>query len=129
MLCAFVVLVATAGAKAVFPETIPLPNGFRPEGISIGNGTTFYVGSIPTGAVYRGDLRTGEGSLLVAGVAGRAATGVEFDRGLLYVAPSTSPTRRGRSSTVSHAAQAVFQARPRKRSRSRATSSSRRGST
>lgn len=86
MLCAFVVLVATAGAKAVFPETIPLPNGFRPEGISIGNGTTFYVGSIPTGAVYRGDLRTGEGSLLVAGVAGRAAIGVEFDRGLLYVA-------------------------------------------
>ena len=86
MLCAFVVLVATAAAKAVFPETIPLPDGFRPEGISIGNGTTFYVGSIPTGAVYRGDLRTGEGSVLVAGAAGRAAIGVEFDRGLLYVA-------------------------------------------
>ena len=86
MLCAFVVLVGTAGAKAVFPETIPLPDGFRPEGISIGNGTTFYVGSIPTGAVYRGDLRTGEGSVLVAGAPGRAAVGVEFDRGLLYVA-------------------------------------------
>jgi len=82
----FVVLVATAAAKAVFPETIPLPNGFRPEGISIGNGTTFYVGSIPTGAVYRGDLRTGTGAVLVPGATGRAAIGVEFDRGLLYVA-------------------------------------------
>ena len=86
VLCAFVVLVATAAAKAVFPETIPLPDGFRPEGISIGHGTTFYVGSIPTGAVYRGDVRTGEGAVLVAGAAGRAAIGVEFDRGLLYVA-------------------------------------------
>ena len=49
-----VVLVTTAAAKATFPETIPLPTGFQPEGIAIGNGTTFYVGSIPTGAVYRG---------------------------------------------------------------------------
>ena len=85
---AFVVLVATAAANAVFPETIALPTGFRPEGISVGNGTTFYVGSIPTGAVYRGDLRTGEGSVLVPGVTdgSRAAIGTEFDRGLLYVA-------------------------------------------
>ena len=49
-------------SESAFPETIPLPNGFQPEGISIGKGTTFYVGSIPTGAVYRGDLRTGDGS-------------------------------------------------------------------
>lgn len=88
MIGVFVVLVASATAKTVFPETIALPTGFRPEGISIGQGTTFYVGSIPTGAVYRGDLRTGEGSVLVPGVPGgtRAAIGVEFDRGLLYVA-------------------------------------------
>ena len=62
-----VVLAATAAAQATFPETLPLPNGFQPEGISIGNGTTFYVGSIPTGAVYRGDLRTGTGAVLVPG--------------------------------------------------------------
>ena len=83
---AFVVFVTAAAAKATFPEEIPLPTGFRPEGIAIGNGTTFYVGSIPTGAVYRGDLRTGEGAVLVPGAAGRAAIGVKFDRGLLYVA-------------------------------------------
>ena len=83
---AFVVFATAAVAKATFPETIPLPDGFRPEGVSIGNGTTFYVGSIPTGAIYRGDLRTGEGGVLVPGVGGRAAIGTKFDRGLLYVA-------------------------------------------
>ena len=37
-------------SAAQFPESIPLPNGFQPEGIASGPGTTFYVGSIPTGA-------------------------------------------------------------------------------
>ncbi|HEX3291693.1 MAG TPA: hypothetical protein VHR46_09895 [Gaiella sp.] len=78
--------VTGAAAKSSFPEVIPLPNGWQPEGIAVGNGTTFYVGSIPTGAVYRGDLRTGKGTTLVQGAAGRAAVGVEFDRGRLFVA-------------------------------------------
>src|SRR5688572_25353002 len=56
------VLAAPLGAASRFPERIPLPDGFRPEGIAIGNGPTFYVGSIPTGAIYRGNLRTGEGA-------------------------------------------------------------------
>lgn len=72
-------------AKAPFPETIALPNGWQPEGIAIGKGTTFYVGSIPTGAVFKGDLRTGTGSVLVQGATGRAATGLKFDRGRLFV--------------------------------------------
>ncbi len=80
------VVVASATARTGFPETIALPNGFQPEGISIGKGTTFYVGSIPTGAVYRGNLRTGEGAILVPGATGRAAIGVEYARGLLFVA-------------------------------------------
>ena len=57
--------VPSALAKGSFPETIPLPNGFQPEGIAIGKGDTFYVGSIPTGAVYAGSLRTGTGNVLV----------------------------------------------------------------
>jgi sugar lactone lactonase YvrE len=81
-----VVAVPAAFAKAAFPETIPLPNGWQPEGIAIGRGTTFYVGSIPTGAIYRGDLRTGRGAPFVQGATGRAAVGVDFDRGLLFVA-------------------------------------------
>jgi sugar lactone lactonase YvrE len=80
-----VVAVPAAFAKA-FPETIALPNGWQPEGIAIGNGTTFYVGSIPTGAIYRGDLRTGRGAPLVQGATGRAAIGVDFDHGRLFVA-------------------------------------------
>lgn len=71
-----------------FPDVIPLPDGFQPEGIAVGKGRTFYVGSIPTGAVYRGDLRTGEGDVLVPAQEGRAAIGLKYDKrtGLLFVA-------------------------------------------
>lgn len=88
LLLALLVAAVTASAAyaATFPATISLPNGWQPEGIAVGNGTTFYVGSIGTGAVYRGDLRTGKGSTLVAGVSGRAAIGMEHDRGRLFVA-------------------------------------------
>src|SRR5262245_10500569 len=77
--------VPTALAKGSFPDTIPLPNGWRPEGIAIGTGTTFYSGSIPTGAVYAGDLRTGVGSVVIPGAAGRGATGMKVDHGHLWV--------------------------------------------
>ena len=82
-----IAMIAAAPLKA-FPDVIPLPNGFQPEGIAVGKGHTFYVGSIPTGAVYRGDLRTGEGDVLVPAQAGRAAIGLKYDErtGLLFVA-------------------------------------------
>jgi sugar lactone lactonase YvrE len=86
------VLAAPLAASSRFPERIPLPNGFRPEGIAI-KGTTFYVGSIPTGAIYRGDLRTGQGAVFIPGAEGRAAIGVEYDHGRLFVAGG--PTGRG----------------------------------
>jgi sugar lactone lactonase YvrE len=80
------VLAAPLAAGSSLPERIALPNGFRPEGIEI-KGSTFYVGSIPTGAIYRGDLRSGEGSIFVPGAAtGRAAIGLEYDDGKLIVA-------------------------------------------
>jgi hypothetical protein len=83
-----------AGAAQPFPEHIALPNGFRPEGIAIGPQHTFYVGSIPTGAVVRGDLRTGTHSPLVPAQAGRAAIGVDVDNtGQLFVAGG--PTGHG----------------------------------
>ena len=82
-----VAMIAAASLQA-FPDVIPLPDAFRPEGIAVGTGHTFYVGSIPTGAVYRGDLRTGEGDMLVPPQAGRAAIGLKYDdrTGLLFVA-------------------------------------------
>jgi streptogramin lyase len=77
---------ATATGHAL-PATIPLPDGFRPEGIAIARSGAVYVGSIPTGAIWRGDVRTGKGSVLVPGVPGRAAIGLELDRhGRLWVA-------------------------------------------
>ena len=76
----------TAGAGgSAFPQRIELPDGFQPEGIATA-GTQFYVGSIPTGAVYRGNLRTGAGSVLVQAQSGRAAIGLKVDRGRLFVA-------------------------------------------
>ena len=75
-------------SAAPFPEVISLPDGFGPEGVATGTGTTFYVGSIPTGEVYRGDLRTGEGEVIVEPPAGRNAIGLKFDAptGWLFVA-------------------------------------------
>jgi sugar lactone lactonase YvrE len=78
---------SSARAAPPFPERIDLPDGFRPEGIAIGQGDTFYVGSIPTGAVYGGSLRTGEGGVVVPPQPGRAAIGLKVDnRNRLFVA-------------------------------------------
>jgi sugar lactone lactonase YvrE len=90
---AAIALAAPLGASGGWPERIALPDGFRPEGIAIGKRATFYVGSIPTGAIYRGSLRTGEGSVFIPGAAGRAAIGVELDHGRLFVAGG--PTGKG----------------------------------
>jgi sugar lactone lactonase YvrE len=83
----FVLATGVAAAASSFPATIPLPRAFQPEGIAI-RGTTFYVGSIPTGAVFRGNLRTGQGDPdFVEGRSGRAAIGVAVDnRNRLFVA-------------------------------------------
>ena len=69
-----------------FPDRIALPPGFQPEGIAVGRGSTFYVGSIPTGAVFKGDLRTGQGDVFVSATPGRAAIGLEEAGGVLWVA-------------------------------------------
>ena len=81
-----------SAAAVPFPDVISLPDGFQPEGIATGKGTTFYVGSIPTGAVYRGDLMTGEGQVLVPVQEGRAAIGLKYDdrTGYLFVAGGTT---------------------------------------
>jgi sugar lactone lactonase YvrE len=86
VMAAIVALPATAGATT-FPATIRLPDGWQPEGIASGRGTSLYVGSIPTGAVWKGDARTGRGDVLVAGQEGRSAIGIKVDhRNRLFVA-------------------------------------------
>lgn len=74
-----ITLGAGPASAAEFPEHISLPDGFQPEGIAIGRGTTFYVGSIPTGRLYRGDLATGDGDVFVE-PEGRQAIGLAVDR-------------------------------------------------
>jgi hypothetical protein len=75
-------LVATSAKR---PNHINLPNGWQPEGIAI-KANSFYVGSIPTGRVWKGSLRTGQGAVLVPD-RGRRAIGVEVDhRNRLWVA-------------------------------------------
>ena len=95
LLCAVLALVlATAAAARPFPGVIALPTGFQPEGIAVGEGHTFFVGSIPTGAIYRGDLRTGAGAPLVGPQQGRSALGLKVDqRHRLFVAGG--PTGQG----------------------------------
>ncbi len=74
-----ITLPATASAQSAnFPETIPLPVGFQPEGIASGKGPTFYAGSLATGAVLKGDLRTGSMQALVPAADG-PAVGIAVD--------------------------------------------------
>jgi sugar lactone lactonase YvrE len=87
VLTAVAAVPATASA-GTFPDTIRLPDGWQPEGIASGRGTSLYVGSIPTGAVWKGDARTGEGDVLVPPRPGeRNAIGIKVDkRNRLFVA-------------------------------------------
>lgn len=94
LLALIAAVVAAGGAGAIGgdraeagqrPQTIPLPDGFQPEGIAA-HANSFFVGSIPSGAIFKGDLKTGEGSVLVPGAEGRSATGLSLRRGVLFVA-------------------------------------------
>jgi len=88
-------LTLPASGGPSFPEVIVLPEGIAPEGIAGGSGTEFFAGSRENGAVYKGDLRTGEGEFIndpseFATV--RAALGMKHDprRDVLWV--SGGPT-------------------------------------
>ena len=71
----------TALAASNFPPLVPLPNGWQPEGITAGTGTTVYVGSLADGALWQADVRTGQGELLVDGVTGQVAVGIDYEAG------------------------------------------------
>jgi len=89
MVTALVALTASGAlvpaAIAQAPTRINLPDGWQPEGIA-SNGSQLYVGSIPTGAVYTINSRTGRGRVLVRGRNGRAAIGLKVAAGRLWVA-------------------------------------------
>ena len=76
---ALVSLTPTSAGAQPAAESIPLPNGFSPEGIDVGSGSTFYVGSLRDGDIYRGDLRTEAGDVFVDAPANRIAVGLKAD--------------------------------------------------
>ncbi|MFD5477975.1 SMP-30/gluconolactonase/LRE family protein [Streptomyces hawaiiensis] len=86
---------AQAAPGTRWPTEFPLPDGWLPEGITIGGRPYAYMGSRADGAIYRTDLRTGRGGVLHEGAAGLASIGLKLDRdGLLYVAGGASGTAR-----------------------------------
>ncbi len=75
-----------SGDGAALPTTVPLPDGFAPEGIAIGREPFAYFGSLLDGSIYRADLVTGGGRIISQGP-GTASAGMKLDgRGRLFVA-------------------------------------------
>ena len=83
------------GGHDPFPDQIALPDGFAPEGITTGRGTTVFAGSLAGGAIWRGDVRTGEGDVITPAT-GTLSVGLDYDvrRDLLWVAGGPTGTVR-----------------------------------
>ena len=71
-------IVAPAVAAPPGPSSIALPNGWAPEGITAGPGTTVFVGSLTAGGIWRGDVRTGQGAV-IPGTQGTLGVGTEYE--------------------------------------------------
>jgi hypothetical protein len=61
------------------PDTVRLPNGLRPEGITSGPGTRYYVGSLADGRIVTGDFARGGQRTLLPGATGRQLRGLRWD--------------------------------------------------
>ena len=77
--------VITNSRAANFPAIINLPNGFYPEGIVLGNGNDLYAGSLYHGGIYKINLRTGSGAMIVPAQSNRIAVGLDFDTRTKYI--------------------------------------------
>jgi len=93
-------LSASAQSEKSFPQIFNVPDGFQPEGIAVGRGSSFYVGSLFDGRIYKGDLRTGQGEVLVPSQNDRIAVGLAVDErsNAVFVAgggPALVPTIPG----------------------------------
>ncbi|GAA1017585.1 hypothetical protein GCM10009556_065020 [Acrocarpospora pleiomorpha] len=85
---------AVSASTPAFPTEVALPDGFQPEGIAIGSHAAAYFGSRATGAIYRADLRTGQGQIINPGP-GTPSLGLKIDgRGRLFVSGGTGGDAR-----------------------------------
>jgi hypothetical protein len=96
------ILCATATAheidqteRVIWPDLIPIATGMEPEGIELGKDQDFFVGAFsytgnPTnaGAIYKGNLLTGEGQILVPPT-GKTISGLSYDERTDYLYAAT----------------------------------------
>lgn len=74
-----IMMAVPAAAGVSFPDTMPVPSGSYPEGVTVGQGPELFVSSLLDGALYRADLRTGEGEVIAEGQPGRITAGLFHD--------------------------------------------------
>ena len=98
----FCILSMGAVAQQNWPEAIAIPIGFEAEGIELGKGHEFFVGAFSysseflgapehsalAGAIYKGNLRTGEGVILVPPT-GKPVSGLSYDPRTDYLYAAT----------------------------------------
>jgi hypothetical protein len=94
---AAVPLIASSALAAPFPSHIALPNGWAPEGIAAGAGTTAYVGSLADGGIARVDLRTGAVDPDFVASATGPAVGLEYESGANRVWVAGGPSGQVRA--------------------------------
>jgi sugar lactone lactonase YvrE len=82
---------AAPASADLLPKTIPLPNGYQPEGIAT-SGATFYVGSLVDGRIMRGSVLTGRLNPFIPGRTGDATAGLEVHGTLLFAAGAATGT-------------------------------------
>ncbi|MCH7559114.1 MAG: hypothetical protein IIB56_16915 [Planctomycetes bacterium] len=82
-------------SRVIWPDLIPIPVGFEAEGIELGRDQDFFVGTLSfsgnltnAGAIYKGNLITGEGQILVAPT-GKNLSGLSYDARTDYLYAAT----------------------------------------
>lgn len=93
-----------------FPDSIALPDGFQPEGITI-QGRYAWFGSRADGDVYRADLRTGEGERIAEGPA-LPRSGSRSTTWVGCSSPAAPPAPRGSSTASPASCSATTSSRP-----------------
>ena len=86
--------------RVIWPDLIPIPVGFEAEGIEMGRDQDFFVGTLSwsgnltnAGAIYKGNLVTGEGQVLVAPT-GKNLAGLSYDARTDYLYAATKHVGR-----------------------------------
>jgi len=81
--------------RVIWPDLIPIAAGMEPEGIEMGKDMNFFVGAnswtgnlTSAGAIYKGNLETGEGEILVPPT-GKNLSGLSYDARTDYLYAAT----------------------------------------